>query len=75
VDLDELIPRAMSALRPGIVAVLLKDVLDRVPRDGADVQFSQLAEDAGVAPVIGLRELEDQLAGCALIRPPFGTVG
>lgn len=61
-DLDEFVPGAVSSLRAGIVPVLLENVLDRVPGNGADVQLPQLAENTGVTPVVGLRQLEDQLA-------------
>lgn len=40
VNLDELVPRAVPALRPRVVAVLLEDVLDRIPRDGEDASVT-----------------------------------
>jgi hypothetical protein len=73
VDLDELVPSAVSALRSGIEAVFLQDVLNRISGNGADVELPELAEDPGVAPVVALGQFEDPLPNL-LAGPPASDI-
>jgi hypothetical protein len=73
VNLNELVPRAVPALGARVVAVLLEDVLDGIPGNGADVELPELAEDPGVAPVVALGQFEDQLPNL-LAGPPLSDL-
>lgn len=56
------------ALRPGIFAMLLDDVLDRLPADLPDAELSQFAEDPRVAEAGFLRNAQHQFAKVLPLR-------
>ena len=64
--LQELVPRAVPALRAQLEAVLLQDILHRVAADVGDAELLQLAQDAGVAPAILSREAAGRYLACPL---------
>lgn len=77
-NLQEFVPGAEPALRAWIVAVRLQDVFHCVPGHGSNVEFPELAEDAGKSPSVLSGQLQDdgpdvggRGAASALRRAPF----
>lgn len=71
VDLEELVPRAFSALWSRIKASFLEDVADCGLADVADAELPQFTEDAGVAPAGLTGEAKHQVAD--LLGRPWPT--
>lgn len=62
VAFDEFIPGRSGSFGAGIEAVFLEDVADRAFGDREDPQFFELADNAGIAPVVFLGQFDDQPA-------------
>jgi hypothetical protein len=60
--LEKLIPRSFAAFRAGIETGVLENAFHRVPREGMNAEFFQLAKNPGVAPLVLLGQFENQLA-------------
>lgn len=60
--LDELVPGAFAAFGARVIPGVFQDSLHGVSRDRADSEFFEFAENAGVAPLILFRQLQDDLA-------------
>ena len=71
---EELIPCSLAALWTGISALLFQDVLDRLPADAANSQFTELTRNSCVTEICFRGDVTDQFSQVAARTIPLHTL-
>lgn len=69
--LEKLVPSSLAAFGAGVKSSFFQNSLDRIAGDRPNAEFLEFAQDARVAPLVLLRQFENQLAD--LVGSPPST--